>query len=216
MKLNYRPIVSLAACCLAIFSAVTTQAQGPDSAVPQRDLNSFQSFLNSSGLASHWEGPPKPIDSDAIRAAYPDQRFYFTWKSKPVPPGAQLPGPQQRHAKAMEEHQKHSLQVTLGAGPDGEMQPFRNPADFNRGLIKVTDASRAATAGAAIISLLSDGGICPTPIAAADVKVTASADGGWNCRFEQPHGITATVRFDNDGHCVSASKALNYTPPVPM
>jgi hypothetical protein len=216
MKSKHRLICSMAACGLAILYVVTAEAESPASNVPQSDLNSFQSFLNSAELASHWDGPPQRIDSDAIRAAYPDQRFYFTWKSKPVPPGAQLPGPQQRHAQAMQEYQKHSLQVTLEAGPEGTMQPFRSPADFNRGLMKVTDASQAATAAAAIISLLSEAGLRPTPIEVADVKVAATPDGGWNCRFEQNRGITATVKFDRDGHCISASKALNYTPPVPM
>ena len=215
MKLKHRLIYSGAAALFTALSLAAAKAE-PVTDVPQSDLNSFQNFLTSSDLASRWDGPPKRIDSDAIRAAYPGQRFYFTWKSKPVPPGAQLPGPQQRHAKAMEEHLKHSLQVTLEAGPDGAMQPFRKPSDFNRGLMKVTNASQAATAAAAIISLLSEAGISPAPIDVAEVKVTASPDGGWVGRFEQTRGITATVKFDRDGSCVSASKSLNYNPPVPM
>ncbi|MFN2476225.1 MAG: hypothetical protein ABR526_07800 [Chthoniobacterales bacterium] len=216
MKSKKLLMFSLATALLATVSFARADAEPMAAAVPQSDLNAFQSFLSSSDLASHWDGPPQRIDSDAIRAAYPDQRFYFTWKSKPVPPGAQLPGPQQRYAKAMEEHQKHSLKVTLEAGPDGAMQPFRSPTDFNRGLVKVTNASEAATAAAAIISLLSEAEICPAPVSVADVKATASAGGGWTCRFEQTRGITATVKFDGSGRCVSASKALNYTPPVPM
>lgn len=211
MKFKNLLIASLAA------SAITSAgAQSAATDVPQSDLNAFQSFLNASDAAGQWDGPPKRIDSDAIRAAYPDQRFYFTWKAKPVPPGAKLPEPLRQHGKAMEEYQKHSLQVTLRAGAGGSMQPFRTPAEFNSGLMQVTNAKEAATAAAAIMSLLSEAGMSPVPIAVADVKVSASADGGWTCRYDRPRAFTATVNFDRTGHCVSASKSLNYNPPVPM
>ena len=194
---------------------ITANGAGTTAMPHPEDASIFHTYLIENGLAGRWAGDAIPLTSDEIRSTYPGLRFYFTFKSPPPPPGAPLPEVIAAHERAMEEYQQHSLRITIGIDERGHVHPLRTPEDFNVGLQPVKSNEEARTAAAAILSLLGAEQASPGALSAKDVSV-AHSEGGWSCHLSQkPQGIQGTVTFDAAGRCLSASKSLNYTRPVP-
>lgn len=179
------------------------------------DASVFRAYLLEQGLAARWTGDATPLASEEIRAAYPGFRFYYTFKQPPPPPGAPLPEVIEAHERALEEYQKHSLRLTAGIDERGLIHAFRTPEDFNAGLRPIKSDEDARIAAAAILSLIGSEQVSPGVIPAREVGVTKNG-AGWACLLAQkPRGIQGFVTFDLNGRCTSASKSLNYAPPVP-
>jgi hypothetical protein len=180
----------------------------------QADLTVFHDYLVMKQLTTVWDGEPTRIDSEEIRHAYGDQRFYFTFKAPPPPPGALMPDVIARYEAKMKEYQKHSLRITVGINGKNRAASFRTSQDFNAGLMAVKTDDDARIAAAAILSLMGDERVYPGAIDAREVSVTRIQT-GWTCFVTRTKGFDGKVIFDSDGHCTSATKALNYAPPVP-
>ena len=180
----------------------------------QADVATFHDHLVKNKLDTRWEGPPARIDSEEIRSAYGDRRFYFTFKAPPLPPGAQLPKLIERYNLAMQEHQKHALRITVGVDAKQHSETFRTAQDFNLGLMLVKTDEDARIAAAAILSLIGNDQVYPAVISAREVSVTRT-QAGWTCLVTRKREFDGKVEFDPSGHCTSATKNLNYDPPVP-
>jgi len=182
--------------------------------LPPADMAAFHDHLVTNKMDGRWEGEPTRLDSEEIRRAYGDRRFYFTFKAPPLPPGATWPDVIERYKRAMQEYQKHSLRITVGIDNKGHAATFRTAQDFNLGLMPVKTDDDARTAAAAILSLIGNDQVYPAVISSREVSV-ARTQSGWTCTVRQARGIDGTVLFDPTGHCTSAAKNLNYTVPVP-
>ena len=181
----------------------------------QADVTAFHDHLVKNQLDQRWDGEPTAqLDSEEIRRAYGDRRFYFTFKAPPLPPGAAWPDLIERHKQAMAEYQKHSLKITVGIDNQERAVSFQTAQDFNTGLIPVKTDDDARTAAAAILSLIGNDQVHPGVIGAREVSVTGTQF-GWTCQVKQAKGIDGTVVFDPSGRCTRATKNLNYVPPVP-
>jgi len=178
------------------------------------DLATFQDHLVRNQLAPHWDGTPTRIESEEIRRAYGDRRFYFTFKAAPLPPGAQLPRLIEEYKQAMQEYQKHSLRITVGIDTKQRADTFRTAQDFNLGLMPVKTDDDARIAAAAILSLMGDDQVHPGAISAREVSVTRNQS-GWTCLVTRSRAFDGKVIFDSSGRCMSATKNLNYIPPMP-
>jgi len=178
------------------------------------DLAVFHDHLVRNQLVSRWDGTPSRIESEEIRRAYGDRRFYFTFKAPPRPPGAQLPRLIERYKQAMQEYQKHSLRITVGIDKTQHAATFRTAQDFNLGLMPVKTDDDARIAAAAILSLMGDDQVHPGAISAREVSVTRT-ESGWTCLVTRTRAFDGKVIFDASGRCTSASKNLNYIPPMP-
>src|SRR5205807_4781912 len=93
----------------ALISGVIAGALWADpaskAALSQADVTAFHDHLVKNQLDIRWDGEPTAqIDSEEIRRAYGDRRFYFTFKAPPLPPGAGWPELIERHKKAMAEY----------------------------------------------------------------------------------------------------------------
>lgn len=198
----------------AIILGVGTGALSGAAASSQADSAAFRDHLVRNQLTSHWDGEPTRIESEEIRRAYGDRRFYFTFKAAPLPPGAQLPKLIEKYNEAMQEYQKHSLRITVGIDNKQHADTFRTAQDFNVGLMAVKTDDDALIAAAAILSLIGDDRVHPEAISAREVTVTRTAT-GWTCLASRPRGFDGKVIFDSNGHCIGATKVLNYSPPLP-
>ena len=197
-----------------ILGAGTSALLAGPSDLSQADAATFHEHLVKNQLHTRWEGPPNRIDSDEIRRAYGDRRFYFTFKAPPLPPGAQLPKLIERYNQAMEEHQKHALRITVGINDKQSADTFRTAQDFNLGLMPVKTDDDARIAAAAILSLIGNDQVYPAVISSREVNVTRT-QAGWTCTVTRTREFDGRVEFDPSGHCTSATKNLNYVPPVP-
>lgn len=180
----------------------------------QADLAVFHDHLVKNQLANRWDGNPTRIDSDEIRRAYGDRRFYFTFQEAPLPPGAPLPDLIEMHKREMQEYQKHSLRITVGIDNKQHAATFRTAQDFNLGLMPVKTDEDARIAAAAILSLIGNNQVYPAVITAQEVSVTRT-ESGWTCLVRRTRDFDGKVILDSSGHCTSATKNLNYAPPVP-
>jgi len=199
-----------------IFGGAFAFGAGPasEAEMTRADEASFRDHLVKNQLHLKWDGAPMRLDSAEIRQAYGDRRFYFTFKAPPVPPGANWPAVIKRHKEAMAEYEKHSLRITVGIDKEQRTDRFQTAQDFNNGLIPVKTDEDARAAAAAILSLIGNDQVHPQVIHANEVRVTGTRF-GWTCTVTQPRGIDGKVVFDPSGRCISATKNLNYVPPVP-
>lgn len=195
---------------------LATSATAAQTAEPMNssDAAAFADYLQRHNLTPLWQGNPAAISSDEIRAAYPDVRFYYTYRRPPNPPGAITPELQQRYDQQLDEYRAHSLRLTIGIDWRGEVRPYREPDDFNIWLAPITTEQDARVAAAAILSLIVDENVAPGVIPAKEITVTATS-AGWVAHVAQLRGVNGKVEFDQRGRCVAISKRLSYSPPVP-
>jgi hypothetical protein len=180
----------------------------------QGDMAAFHDHLVNNKLDIRWEGEPARLDSEEIRRAYRDRRFYFTFKARPVPPGAALPDLIAEYKQKMQEYRKHALRITVGIDNKGHAATFRTTQDFNLGLMAVKTDDDARIAAGAILSLIGNDQVSPGVISSREVTVERT-NAGWTCLVSRAREFDGKVVFDPSGHCTSAIKNLNYIPPVP-
>ncbi len=201
----------LGACALIRTVNGAPAAQAP---IYPADAQAVRELLTEKGLAAQWEGDPFALSSDELNQAYPNVRFFFTFQPRPLPPGAPMPELLAAYKEKMQEYRKHSLRLTVGINEKGFAATYQTPRDFNVGLRSVTSAETAKVAAAAILSLMDADQIGPRAIGAEEVTVERTKT-GWSCQVAQAKGIKGTVTFDNSGQCTSATKRLNFVPPMP-
>lgn len=187
---------------------------GHDSA-PERTkegLDAFQAYLTKEYPGKKHTVGPNSIDSAALRAAYPRQRFCYVFTAIPLQPGANLKEVQEAHRRAVEEIRKNHLSLTVRVDEKRQVAPLGKPESYNAGLMKVASDDDARTAAAAILSLHASDRNAPGVVEAKEVTVKKS-DKGWVCEVDRPSAFRGTVTFDAEGQCRSVSKV--YTGPVP-
>ena len=196
---------------IILLTAIRQLSAGADGAGAQ----AAQGFIAANRLDERWQGDPlRQLDSAELRAAYPRQEFYFTFKAPPLPPGAPMPELIEKHKAAMAEYKKHSLRMTMGVDAAQNVAAFQSAADFNHGLMPVKNENDAKIAAAAILSLIGNDDVYPEIVGADKITVTAGPS-GWTCALKQARGFDGTVVFGVNGSVVSAAKTLNYVPPLP-
>ncbi len=178
-------------------------------------VNAFNTYLSTHGLSDRWsDGPLRQVDSPELRAAYGERQFFFTYKGAPLPPGAPMPELIARYKRDVEAYQKHSLRLTVGVDGEQNVLPFQQAKDFNVGLMPVKSEGDVKVATAAILALIGDDKVHPEAISASQVTVSPTRS-GWIGKVSQPRAFDGTVVFDSNGTCISATKKLNYVPPMP-
>ena len=198
-----------------IFLCVSAHAAQPDQPkVNAADAQAFRETLAAKGLTEQWSGEPQALSSDALSKAYPGTRFFYTFKPRPLPPGAPMPELIAEYKAKMEEYRKDSLRIAVGIKQNGTAVAYQTAKDFNVGLVAVKSEESARTAAAAILSLMDGDQIAPAPVPVEDVKVEKT-ENGWSCRVAQTGGIAGRVFFDEKGQVTQVAKGLNFTPPTP-
>jgi hypothetical protein len=203
----------VAPAAVVLLGATAAAADKDDSAGQTKaDLASFQGYLEKNYAGKKWQAGPAHIDGEAVRAAYGGRRFYYVFSSPPLPPGANVPALQEAYRRNLADFQKNFISLTVAIGAEDKVVPFKEPADFNQGLMKVAGDDDAATAAAAILSLYGSDRVGPGAVAAKDVKVTKN-DKGWSCQVQKLNAFQGTVSFNAEGKCTSVSKL--YAGPLP-
>jgi hypothetical protein len=208
-----------------LFSVVLTlaavQEPGKEDPTAKADNTAFRAFLKENKLEDTWQkGDPIRMDTDAVRKAYSGYRAYYTFGSMPLGGGANTPEREKAHQQALAEYRKNSLSIAVLI-KDGKVTALKKPADFNTGLMAIKTDEDAATAAAAIMSLVPAGEVGPRAIEAKNVKV--ARDKGWTCTFRVGVGGglgsgDARVTFDEEGRCtlVSMPNVILPRPPAPQ
>jgi hypothetical protein len=197
---------------LSLAAPVPPPEREADTRQVKADQAAFQAYLRANKLEDRWQGDAAPLNAPELRKAYPGLRAYFTYAAPPLPPGAFLPELVERHRRAMEEHKKHSLRITVLIGE--KVVAMSKPEDFNTGLMAITGADDARVAAAAILSMIDAGHVPPGPVDARDIQV-ASSDKGWTCTFSRPMRFDGKVTFNGEGKCIAVAKRPNFIPPLP-
>jgi hypothetical protein len=196
---------------IAVSAASLSWATEPDAAL----VSTFKNFVQERGLSDRWvDGALRQIGSAELNAAYPGREFVFSYQAAPVPPGAPLPELIERYQAKVAEHQKHSLRLTVGIDAKRNASAYQEAKDFNTGLMPVRDETAVKVATAAILSLIGDDDVYPEVIRAKEVIVTTTR-AGWIGKASRPQDFDGEVVFDGQGQVVSATKKLNYVPPMP-
>ncbi len=199
---------------ITIGAASLSQAAEPGPASPAA-ASAFTGYIQENNLADRWvDGPLRQIESAELKAAYPGRDFVFSYQAAPLPPGAPLPDVLERYRTKLAEHQKHSLRLTVGLDAKNNVSAYQQAKDFNTGLIPVKSEGAVKVATAAILSLIGDDKVYPQVINAKEVIVTATQS-GWIGKASRPRGFDGEVVFDRQGNVISATKKLNYAPPMP-
>ena len=197
--------------CLMTLTAAVCFSAEPNAAA----VSAFQGYLDNNGLRARWaDGPMRTLESPELSKAYGNRQFLFTYKGAPLPPGAPMPELIARHKLQLEEYRKHSLRLTVGIDGAQKVTAYQKAADFNTGLMPVKNEVDAKTATAAILSLMGDDKVHPEVVSANQVTVTATRS-GWIGKASRPRNFDGQVVFDPNGKVVSATKRLNYVPPMP-
>ena len=153
------------------------------------------------------------MDTEEIRKAFGNARFYYVFSSPPLPPGAPLPELVEEHQLRMAEYQKQFISLTMRIDEEGKMTPLHEEEDYNQGMMRVATDEDAKVCAAAVLSMYSsDDRVGPGIVAAKEVTVTRS-ENGWSCRVFRENAFRGAVVFDRDGKCVSMTKA--YVGPLP-
>src|SRR5215475_7069592 len=70
------------------------------------DLTRVQNYLDEIQPGKKWQTGPTRMDSDEIRKAYGNARFFSVYSSPPRPPGAALPALLEEYKRKMDEYQR--------------------------------------------------------------------------------------------------------------
>jgi hypothetical protein len=176
------------------------------------DLTRFRNYMEEVKPGKKWHSGPTPMDSEEIRRAYSNARFYSVYSSPPLPPGAPLPELVEEFKRKLEEHNKQFISLTIKIDAQERMTPLNEAEDYNQGLMRVTTDDDARISAAAILSLYGSDSVGPGIVTAKEVRVTRS-ENGWLCRVFRENAFWGEVVFDKDGKCVSMKKV--YAGPLP-
>ncbi|HEX2573845.1 MAG TPA: hypothetical protein VH877_30130 [Polyangia bacterium] len=210
-RLARGPLLALLVALMASAAADAAPSGGGDARRPG-DVAAVTRYLKNRYPGSNWQAGPLALDSEEIRAAYRGRRFYLVRSAPPLPPGAALPEHIARHQRAMEEYASHRyISATVSVDARGRVATVETPRDFNVGLMAVRSDEDARVAAAAIMTLRGLGYLIgPIRIAASDVTVQRTDDGGWSASMERAW-LGSQVEFDAAGRC----KELPAVPPPP-
>jgi hypothetical protein len=177
----------------------------------QADLTNFQSYLEAHKPGKKWQIGPARIDSEEIRRAYENLRFYYVFSSPPTPPGAALPELLEEYELKLDKYQKEFISLTVRIDAQGRITPHYE-VDYNMGMMRVTTDEDAKICAAAILSLHSSDNVGPGVISAKEITV-AKSENGWSCSVDRENEFQGEVYFDKDGKCTSVTKTYTGTPP---
>ncbi|MBO0725325.1 MAG: hypothetical protein J2P52_06975 [Blastocatellia bacterium] len=200
------------ACVIALMLnfgvALRTAGKNAQDEQIRADIAQFQSYLEANKPGKKWQIGPARIDSEEIRKAYGNLRFYYVHSSPPMPPGAPLPELLEEYDRKMEEYQKQFISLTFRIDEQGGIKSLQEE-DYNQGyyqgLMRVTTDDEARICAAAILSLYNSDRVGPEIVTAKEVTVTRT-EKGWSCGALRENAFQGAVVFDNDGKCVSVTK----------
>lgn len=177
---------------------------------PRSELAAVLRYLAEKHPGETWKSGPEQLDSSALRFAYPKHRFYVIASPMPLPGGAKpaTGGPRNNTAGPKP---RRILSLCIRLGPKNQIEEFRNPADYNRGLVAIRADEDARKAAAAILSTLDGLYFGPAAVDPALVLVQKISS-GWVCRM-QTKNKAGRVVFDTEGRCISAT--MRYAGPFP-
>jgi len=207
-----------AACLIALMLnfGIATRTGGKNAENQQTqtaaDLTRFRNYMEEVKPGKKWQSGPTPMDSEEIRRAYGQARFYSVYSSPPLPPGARLPQLIEAYKQKMDEYQKQFISMTIRIDEQERMAPLSGAEDYNQGLMRVTTDDDARISAAAILSLYGSDRVGPGIVTAKEVTVTRS-ENGWSCSVFRENAFRGEVVFDKDGKCVSLKKV--YAGPLP-
>jgi hypothetical protein len=205
-----------AACIIAIVLnlgiATRTPGRSAQNEQIRADLTRFRNYMEEVKPGKKWQSGPTPMDSEEIRRAYSNARFYSVYSSPPLPPGAPLPELLEGFKQKMDEYQKQFISLTIKIDAQERMTPLYEAEDYNQGLMRVTTDEDARISAAAILSLYGSDRVGPGIVTAKEVTVTRN-EKGWLCSVFRENAFWGEVVFDNDGKCVSMKKV--YAGPLP-
>jgi hypothetical protein len=208
-------VLALALGCVAL-SGCTSKGIVPDQA--NKDLHDVQAYFERNHPGKKWESGPTVIDTEEIRTAYGQRRFYFVFSAPPTLPGRgvilseeeaklELEGFQQALAK----FDRERLSVTVGIDDSGKVTLYQKAEDFNQGLMQVRSDQDAKVAAAAIFSLFVSDEYGQQSVTAKEVDCSPQQP-GWNCGVKGHNkNWKGNVLFDAAGKCISVSRLY----PVP-
>jgi hypothetical protein len=176
------------------------------------DLTRVRNYLEEIKPGKKWRSGPTPMDSEEIRTAYGNIRFYSVYSSPPRPPGAPLPALVKEYQRKTEEYQQQFISMTVSIDAQENMAPLYEANDFNRGLMRIATDSDARIGAAAILSLYISDRAGPGIVSAKEVTVTKN-ENGWKCVMSRKNAFRGEVVFDRDGKVISVTKA--YMGPLP-
>jgi hypothetical protein len=176
------------------------------------DYTRIRSYMDEIKPGKKWRTGPTPMDSEEIRRAYGNVRFYSVYSSPPLPPGAPLPELLEEYKLKKKEHQEQFVSMNIRIDGQERMAPLYQAEDYNQGLMRVTTDDDARIAAAAILSLYYSDRVGPGIVSAKEVTVTRS-ENGWTCSVFRESAFRGEVVFDKDGKCVSMRKV--YAGPLP-
>ena len=205
-----------AACVIALMLnfGIVTHTAGTNAQNEQlrADLARFQNYMEGSKPGKKWQSGPTLMDSEEIRRAYGQARFYSVYSSPPMPPGAPLPELLQEFEKQTEVYQKQFISMTVRIDGQENAASLYAAEDYNQGLMRVASDDDARIAAAAILSVYCAEGVGPGIVSAKEVTVTKS-ENGWSCSVFRENAFRGAVVFDKDGKVVSMKK--EYAGPLP-
>ena len=201
-----------AACVIALMLnfgvAMRTAGQNAQDELTRADLAKFQSYLEVNKPGKKWQTGPARIDSEEIRKAYGNLRFYYVYSSPPMPPGAPLPELLEEYDLKMKEYQKQFISLTFRIDEQGGIKSLQEEdynQGYNQGLMRITTDDEARICAAAILSLYISDRAGPEIVTAKEVTVTRS-EKGWSCSVNRENAFQGAVVFDSEGKCVSVTK----------
>src|SRR5215510_1000670 len=213
MKLGLFGVACVMALMLDFGIATRTAGKNAQDAQTLADFAKFQSYLEENKPGKKWQTGPARMDSEEIRKAFGNARFYYVFSSPPLPPGAPLQELIDEHQRKMEVYQKEFISLTMRIDEQGKITPLHEEEDYNLGMMRVATDEDAKICAAAILSLYSsDDRVGPGIVAAKEVVVTRT-ENGWSCSVHRENAFQGQVLFDKDGKLVSATKT--YAGPLP-
>jgi hypothetical protein len=205
-----------AACVIALmlnFGIVThTTGRNAQNERLRADLARFQNYMEEVKPGKKWQSGPTLMDSEEIRKAYGQARFYSVYSSPPLPPGAPLPELLEEYELKKKEYQEQFVSLTMRIDDQDRMTTLYKAGDYNQGLMRVTTDDDARIAAAAILSVYCSDRVVPEIVSAKEVNVTRS-ENGWSCSVFRENAFQGAVVFDREGKVVSVTKV--YMGPLP-
>jgi len=199
---------------LLLLSGPLSAADKEPDAQTKADCAAFQKYLETNKL-DRWKGDPFALASDALKTAYPNRRFYYTFEMPPLPSGAFQPELAERFRRQAEEYQKtRSLRLVVAIDADGTVTRYQSASDFNTGLMAVKSDDDARTAAAAVLALAGCDQVRPGAVEAKEVAVKKD-DKGWTCTVSRRMAFDGEVKFDAGGKVTAVAKRMNYIMPLP-
>jgi hypothetical protein len=206
IKLGLYGVACVIALMLSFGIAARTAGKNAQDEQTGADLTKFRNYLEEVKPGKKWQTGPARMDSEEIRKAFGQLRFYYVFSSPPMPPGAPLQELLDEHAQKVDEYQKQFISLTCKIDEQGRITPLYGAEEYNPGMMRVTTDEDAKICAAAILSLYGYDRVGPEIVAAKEVAVTRS-ENGWSCNVLRENAFRGEVSFDRDGRCVYMMKA---------